>query len=94
MGSMDETFGEGISRLPMDVLAQRILQLNKTAKMEQWLSRRPILPTVSPNQLLDEVKLDHDLLCRWHESAWQEQQAQQQQQQQQSLAPNQQQPEF
>lgn len=87
---MDESFGEGISRLPMDVLAQRILALNKTAKMEYWLARRPILPTGSAHMMWDEVKLDHDLLCRWHESAWQEQQ----QQQQQSLSPNQQQPEF
>lgn len=80
MGSMDEVSNEGVSAAAMGLLAQRIAALKNTAesKLQRAIKRRPQIPEGRPEMILwEEMRMDHELLCKWHESAWREQQQQQ-----------------
>jgi hypothetical protein len=78
---MDEFTNEGVSAAAMGLLAQRIAALRNSAelKFQQAIEKRPQLPQGTQLMMWEEMKMDHQLLCNWHESAWKEQQRQQQQ---------------
>lgn len=79
MGSMDDFNNEGVSAAAMGLLAQRIAALKNTAesKLQRAIKRRPQIPEGRPEMILwEEMRMDHELLCKWHESAWREQQQQ------------------
>lgn len=78
MGSMDEFSNEGISAAAMSLLAQRIAALRSSAelKFQQAIEKRPQLPQGTQLMMWDELEKDHELVCKWHESAWKEQRQQ------------------
>jgi len=66
--------GEAMSAAAMALLLKRIDSLKAAgAALENYrqaIERRPPVPQGTQMMMWDEMKMDHDLLCSWHESAW------------------------
>lgn len=73
LGSLGDN-GEAMNAAAMALLLKRIENLKSAGaaldSYRQAIERRPPVPQGTQNMMWDEMKMDHDLLCSWHESAW------------------------
>lgn len=86
MRSMEEFDSHNFSSAAMSLLSQRIKDIQSAVSAEDsfqdFLQKRPPVPTGVSMMMWEEMQADHKLLCNWHEAAWKALQQGQQQQQQ------------